>query len=31
MKILLDHSTRHQLRRVLSEHEVHTAAYLGWS
>ncbi|MDE2938054.1 MAG: hypothetical protein OXR67_03935 [Chloroflexota bacterium] len=31
MKILLDHNTPHQLRRVLSEHEVHTAAYLGWS
>ncbi len=31
MKILLDHNTPHQLRRVLSDHEVHTAAYLGWS
>ena len=31
MKILLDHNAPHQLRRVLSEHEVHTAAYLGWS
>ena len=31
MKILLEHNTPHQLRRVLSGHEVHTAAYLGWS
>ena len=31
MKILLDQNTPHQLRRVLSGHEVHTAAYLGWS
>ena len=31
MKILLDHNTPHQLRRVLYDHEVHTAAYLGWS
>ena len=31
MKILLDHNTPHQLRGLLSDHEVHTAAYLGWS
>ena len=31
MKILLDHDVPHQLRRVLPEHEDHTAAYLGWS
>ena len=31
MKILLDHNAPHRLRRVLPEHEVHTAAYLGWS
>ena len=31
MKILLDQNTPHQLRRVLPEHEVHTAAYLGWN
>ena len=31
MKILLDHNAPHQLRRVLPEHEVHTAAHLGWS
>ena len=31
MKILLDHNTPHQLRRILAEHEVHTAAYMGWS
>ena len=31
MKILLNHNTPHQLRGLLSDHEVHTAAYLGWS
>ena len=31
MKILLDHNTPRQLRSFLSEHEVHTAAYMGWS
>ena len=31
MKILLDHNTPHQLRGLLSDHEVHPAAYLGWS
>ena len=31
MKILLDHNAPHQLRRVLPKHEVHTAAYRGWS
>ena len=31
MKILLDHNVPHQLRRLLPEHEVHTAAYLDWS
>ena len=31
MKILLDHNTPRQLRSFFSEHEVHTAAYMGWS
>ena len=31
MKIPLDHNAPHCLRGALSGHEVHTAAYQGWS
>ena len=31
MKILLDHNVPHGLRGALTQHEVHTADYLGWS
>ena len=31
MRIILDHNTPHNLRHQLPGHEVHTAAYRGWS
>ena len=31
MRILLDHNVPHGLRNALTDHEVHTANYRGWS
>lgn len=30
MRILLDHNIPESLRRLINDHEVHTARYLGW-
>ena len=30
MRILLDHNIPESLRRLITDHEVHTARYLGW-
>ena len=30
MRILLDHNIPESLRHLITDHEVHTAHYLGW-